>query len=193
MKTMMMIAAALAMGTTAMADDKMKKEEPKKDVKKEEPKKWEAPKPDQAIADMAKGMGGNWKCTGKAVMDASGAWVEFKGTNKMSVDLDKFWIKGEWSMDGNNKSKMKGVEYMTFDPGQKKWYRIAMDSTGGHEVAWSEGFKDGKSNWTGEMRMMGQVAKTKAVVAFDGKELKVNGEAEMGKKWMPVFEMSCKK
>jgi hypothetical protein len=184
MKTMMMIAAALALGTTAMADDK------KPEAKKEAPAPYVAPKPAQEIADMAKGMAGNWKCTSKSVVDEKGTWVDFKGTMKMAVagDLDKFWIKGEWSSEGTNKAKNKGVEYMTYDGTQKKWYRIAVDNTGGHEVSSST---DGKA-WTGEMRMGVMTVKTKATVAMD-KELKVNAEAEMGKKWVPVFEMTCKK
>jgi hypothetical protein len=183
---MITLAAALAFSTTATADDKMKKEAPKK---------WEAPKPDASIAEMAKGMAGNWKCTGKAVMDASGTWVEFKGTNKMTLDggLDKFWIKGEYASEATNKAKMKGVEYITFDATQKKWYRLMVTSDGGHEVAWSDGFKDGKSSWNGDMRMMGMTMKTKADVSFDGKELKVTAQGEMNKKWVPNFEMSCKK
>src|SRR5215212_7218252 len=106
MKTMIILAAALAFSTSATADDKMKKEEPKKA---------EAPKPDPSIAEMAKGMAGNWKCSGKAIMDASGTWVEFKGTNKMSLDgtLDKFWIKGEMASEATNKMKFKAVEYLT--------------------------------------------------------------------------------
>jgi hypothetical protein len=187
MKTTITIAAALAFTTTAMADDKMKKEAPKKEAAP----KYEAPKPATEIADMAKGMAGTWKCTSKSVVDDKGTWVDFKGTTKMTVDggLDKFWIKGEWTAEGTNKAKMKGVEYMTYDGTQKKWFRVAMDNTGGHEVSSSS---DGKA-WTGEMRMKGHTAKTKATVGFDGKELKVNAEAEMGKKWAPVFEMTCKK
>lgn len=201
MKTMMMIAAALTLTTTAMADDK-KAPEPKKapEAKKEEPKKapepkYEAPKPPQELTDMAKGMVGTWKCTGKALMDPTKGMQDFTGTNKMSLDLDKFWLKGDMTI-AMGPMKMKGTEYLTYDGAQKKWFRIAVDNMGGSETMSSDGFKDNKSSWTGDLRMGGMSAKTKTTVelANAGKELKVSSDMSMdGKKWMTGFEMSCKK
>ncbi len=209
MKQLITITAALAFAGTATADDMAKKapdmakkapdmakKEAPKDAKKDAPKdvkkdapKMEAPKPAQEVVDMAKGMSGNWNCTGKFTMDGT-KWTDFKSTAKMTTDLDKFWIKGESTMTAGP-MKMKHVEYMTYDTTQKKWFRLAVDSTGGHESMWSS---DGKA-WEGEMVGMGMSMKTKT--KFDQvspKEFKVTSEMSMdGKKFTPGFEMGCKK
>ena len=86
--------------------------------------------------------------------------------------------------------KMKGVEYVTFDAGQKKWTRFAVDSMGGHEIGTS---MDGKK-WEGEMSMMGMTMKVKTNLETSAKEFKVASEMSMdGKKWFKGFEMACKK
>lgn len=205
MKKTIILASALAITTTAFADDKKpepKKEEPKKEAKKEEPKKeepkkvdgakMEAPKPAAEFTAAAKDMVGNWSCTGKMVMDPSKPAIEFKGSNKMSLDLDKFWAKGEYSLTAKEmKGAMKGTEYITYDAAQKKWVRIALDNTGGSEVATSSDMK----SWEGEMRMMGMTMKVKTKVESSAKEMKVSSDMSMdGKKWITgAFEMTCKK
>ena len=200
MKNLTMIAVVLAFAGTATADDmakkapdakkapEPKKDEPKKDAPKKDAPKMEAPKPAQEVTDMAKGMAGNWTCSGKWSMDGT-AWTEFKGTNKMSTDLDKFWIKGDFTMIAGP-MKMKGVEYITYDGAQKKWFRVAVDSTGGHETNSSA---DGKK-WEGEMTMMGMTAKVRTTLEMGPKELKVSSEMSPdSKKWVKGFEMTCKK
>lgn len=197
MKKLITITCALAFANTATADDMAKKApEPKKevpapkDVKKEPAPKMEAPKPAQEVVDMAKGMSGSWNCSGKVVTDGKGTWMDFKSTTKMTTDLDKFWIKGEIASTAGA-MKWKSVEYMTYDAGQKKWFRLAVDSSGGHESMWSS---DGKS-WEGEMVGMGMAMKTKTKFEqVSPKEFKVASEFSMdGKKYAPGFEMGCKK
>jgi hypothetical protein len=194
----MMLAVALAFSTTAMADD-MKKPEPAKKApdtaKKEEPKapKMEAPKPAPEIAAAAKDMVGTWNCTSKMAAMGPMPAMEGKGTTKMTLDatLDKFYIKGEFSMTAGP-MKVKGVEYITYDSAMKKWFRFAVDSTGGSEWGSSPDMK----NWEGETRMMGMNMKTKGKVDATAKELKVSMESSMdgGKKWSTgAFEMTCKK
>lgn len=191
MKNLMMITAVLMFAGVATADDMAKKAP---ETKKEAPKapeapKMEAPKPSQEVTDMAKAMTGNWNCAGKWTMDGK-TWVEFKGTTKMTADLDKFWIKGE-SQSTSGAMKMKNTEYMTYDATAKKWFRLAVDSHGGHEKMWSS---DGKA-WEGEMVGMGMTMKTKTKFeTVSPKEFKVASEFSMdGKKYAPGFEMGCKK
>jgi len=188
MKTTMMIAATLALSTSALADTAAKKAPVKKDDKAPA---MVMPKPAKELADAAKGMIGNWKCTGKAVMDPGSGPQPFTGNDRMSADLDKFWVKGDFTMT-MGKMKMKGVEYITFDPAQKKWFRFAMDNMGGSETASSSDMK----SWTGEMRSMGMTMKTKTTFEMASpKEFKVSSDMSMdGKKWMSnAFEMTCKK
>ncbi len=204
MKKLITITAAFAFVGTATADDMAKKDAPKapvakdaKDAKpvakvaaKPAPPKFEAPKPPAELTEMGKLMAGNWKCSGKAMMDPAAGMIEFKGmTIKSTLDLDKFWIKNE--MTGQiGPMKMKGTEYITFDASAKKWQRVSVDNTGGWETNTST---DGKK-WDGDMRMMGMSAKTKANVEIAAKEFKVTAEMSPdGKKWMTGFEMACKK
>jgi hypothetical protein len=72
---------------------------------------------------------------------------------------------------------------------------MAVDNTGGSEWSSSDGIKDGKGTWTGEMRMMGMNLKTKTNVEMSAKELKVTSDSSLdGKKWVTgAFEMTCKK
>jgi len=195
MKKMMMIAVALAFAGTATADDMAKKApdakkapEPKKDAPKKDAPKMDAPKPAQELTDMAKVIAGTWNCTGKWSMDGT-AWTDFKGTNKFSVDFDKFWIKGDMSMTAGP-MKLKGVEYVTYDGTQKKWFRVSVDSTGGQESTSSSDAK----KWEGDVRMMGMSAKTKTTMELAAKEMKVSSEMSPdGKKWIKGLEMTCKK
>ncbi len=194
MKTLITITAALAFAGTATADDKKPETKKAPEAKKEEPKappKMEAPKPAPELEAMAKNMVGSWKCSGKA-MDMAGAAMEFKNLAlKETLDLEKFWIKGE--MTGQiGPMKVRTLDYITYDAGQKKWFRASVDNHGGHETNWSS---DGKT-WDGESSMMGMSMKSKATldVTTPGKEWKLNAQMSMdGKKWAPGFEMTCKK
>ncbi len=188
------ISAVLAFAATATAEDKKpeaKKPDAPKEAKKEAPPKVEAPKPAAELTAMAKDMVGTWKCAGKAADPASGSSIDFKDVSvKYSLDLEKFWLKGE--MKGSiGPMKVSSIDYITFDAGQKKWYRLAVDNHGGQEIVSST---DGKT-WDGEMRM-GASIKEKAVMETikPGKEWKITAQMSMdGKKWMPGFEMTCKK
>ena len=189
MKKTMILTAVLAISATATADDK------KPDAKKApDAPKMEAPKPAQELTDASKNMLGSWNCTGKfADMKDPTKSHEFKGTNKMSTDLDKFWMKGEMSMTTPDFKgvTMKMVEYITYDGAAKKWMRLAIDNMGGSEWMTSADMK----SWEGEMHMMGMTMKTKTKVEASAKELKVNSDSSMdGKKWMTdAFTMTCKK
>jgi hypothetical protein len=205
MKNLMTIAIALAFGSTvAVADshsekkkapDAAKKEEPKKDAaKKEAPKKMEAPKPPKEIEDMAKATGGNWKCTGKAAMDPADPtkWTEITGTSKSALELDKWWIKSDYVAKVSGMT-MKGTMYTTFDG--KKWYRHSMDSMGNSDTAAAPApAAGGKIIWEGESRMNGAVTKMRTTEELGAKEMKVTSEGSPdGKKWVAMFEMTCKK
>jgi hypothetical protein len=189
MKKLITISAVLAFAATATADDKKPEAKKPEAPAKDAAPKMEAPKPAPELAAMAKDMVGSWKCAGKA-SDGTNT-MDFKDMSvKYSLDLEKFWIKGE--MKGSiGPMKVTSIDYLTYDAGQKKWYRLAVDNHGGQEVVSST---DGKT-WEGEMRM-GASIKEKAVLETikPGKEWKITAQMSMdGKKWMPGFEMTCKK
>lgn len=162
-------------------------------------KKMEMPKPAPEIAEVAKGMVGTWKCTGKAAMNPADMtqMTDMKSTMTFKLDgsLDKFWITG--TMVSQGKPSFKGTIYTTYDAAAKKWYRIGVDNMGGSESNWSVGPKDGKMLWEGDMRMPGMGAmktRTTETHTKPGKEVSILGEGTMdGKTWMKGWEATCKK
>ena len=170
-------------------------------MKAPEPKAPEmaAPKAPAEVADMVKAMAGNWKCTGKGVMDpANPAMADMKGTYKATADLDKFWIKGEWTAT-MGKMKMRGFLYSTYDAAAKKWYRHSMDSMGMGGMEWSTGLpagaKEGKLTWEGESHGMGGMMKTRTTEEIAAKSQTITSEMSMdgGKKWVTGMTMTCTK
>ena len=205
MKNLFAISLALV-STVAFADthsekkDAMKKPAPPPAKIPEPPKTgMEQPKPPAEVAAMMKAQAGNWKCTGKGAMDPSKPteMTEFKGTYKAALDLDKFWIKGEWTGTAG-KLKMKGVMYVTYDPASKKWHRVMVDNWGmsGHEssAGLPAGATEGKLTWEGESRMFGQTIKGRTTEEVAAKSMKMTAEMSMdGKKWATGMEMTCTK
>jgi uncharacterized protein DUF1579 len=199
----MSLALTLGLGSVALAGDAKApatpatpattaKKEAAPAAKKPEPMK--AP---QEIADMAKSMGGSWKCTGKAAMDPANpaAMTDMKMSLKMTTDLGGWWIKN--TMDAG--AMFKGEEYITYDPTAKKFISLMRDSMGGSETKTSMGMKDNKMVWEGDARsaMPGMTAaKSRSTVDMtDAKAgVKMTGEYSMdGKTWMKAWEASCKK
>jgi len=209
MKKQIALAVSLAFVGSAMADshsekkDAMKKApEAKKDDKAikpaEPPKTMEQPKPPPEVAAMAAMMAGNWKCTGKGMMDPTKPdMTDFKGSMKAALDtsLDKFWIKGEWTGTAG-KIKMKGTMYVTYDAATKKYHRIMVDNWG--MSGWDQtaglpaGQKEGKITWEGESRMGGMTIKGRTTEEVAAKSMKMTAEMNPdGKKWVVGMEMTC--
>jgi hypothetical protein len=208
MKNKIVIAAVVALGGFAIAQPKApepKKEAPKApEAKKEapaikapEPAKMPEMKPAPEVAAMAKGMAGNWKCTGKMVMDPMKAdMTDFTGTFKAALDPTKYWVKGEWSGAGG---KMKGTMFVTYDAMSKKWFRHMMNNMGGGGMESSDGLPagatEGKMTWMGEHHGMGMQHKTRNTEEIAAKSNKMTSEMSMdgGKTWKTMMEMTCTK
>jgi hypothetical protein len=147
------------------------------------------PKPPQELLDMAKTMGGTWKCSGTIHMGPTESMaVTANITGKL--DLDKMW----WH-ESLTQTKAKGQPYhfdayMTYDTAAKKWYRVSVDNMGVVESTTSTDHM----TWTGTTMGMGQTFQTKTVATPSDKEIKLEAQMSMdGKAWMPSFEMDCKK
>ena len=201
------IAFAQPAGSGAKAPD-AKKEAPKAPAggsgsaakAPDAPKAPEMPKPPAEVADMVKAMAGNWKCTGKGMMDPANPTVmtDMKGTYKATADLDKYWVKGEWTAT-MGKMKMRGFLYTTYDAGAKKWFRHSMDSMGAGGMETSTGLpagaKEGKLTWDGDSHGMGMMMKTRTTEEIAAKSQTITSEMSMdgGKKWMTGMTMTCTK
>jgi hypothetical protein len=191
--------AVLLVSSMAFADAHSEK----KDAGKKAPPAagMEQPKPPAELAAMQKMMAGNWKCTGKGVMDPSKpeAMTEFKGTFTSALDasLDKFWIKGTWTGSAG-KLKMKGTSYTTYDATSKKWTRMMLDNWGMSGIETSSGLPAGATEgtvaWEGESRFMGAVIKGKTTEDVKAKSMSMKVEMSPdGKKWATGMEMTCTK
>jgi hypothetical protein len=188
--------AAMLVGGVALAQPKAP--EAKKDASAKAPAaKMPEMKPPAEVAAMAKMMGGNWKCTGKAMMDPSKPdMMDFTGTFKAAPTPDKWWVKGDWTAGGG---KMKGTMFVTYDAAAKKWYRHMMDNMGGGGMESSTGLPagatEGKIVWEGEEHGMGMQHKTRNTEEVSAKSNKMTSEASMdgGKTWKTVMEMTCTK
>lgn len=159
-----------------------------------------APKPAAEVAEMTKAMAGNWKCTGKVAMDPANPtnMSDTKGTYKSTADLDKFWVKGEWTSTVG-KMKSRGYVFTTYDAGAKKWFRHSMDTMGmgGMEssTGLAAGAKEGKLTWEGESHGMGMMMKTRTTEEISAKSQTMTSEMSMdgGKKWITAMTMTCTK
>lgn len=210
MKTKMIaVAMTLAFGGVALAQpgSAAKPADPKAgtpakpaDPKAGAPAPAAAPKAPTEVADMAKAMAGNWKCAGKMAMDPANPanMTDFKGTFKAALDLDKYWVKGEWTST-MGKMKSRGIMYITYDAAAKKWYRHGVDSMGMGSMEWSTGLpagaKEGKQVWEGDNHMMGMMMKGRTTEEVAAKSMTVTSEMSMdgGKKWVTGMTLTCTK
>lgn len=181
---------SLVMCASAFAGDP--KGAPAADAKKMPPADAKPPGPPQEIADMAKSMGGTWKCTGK--VDRGGTLVDLKGTIANKTDLDGFWIQTTLTATAD-KSTMHGMFMTTYDPGTKKWFRTTANGHGGHSQAW--GTAEGqKVSWEGDAHFMGKDLKVRATDDMvSAKEAHMTGDYsdDGGKTWKTDHDVTCKK
>ena len=159
-----------------------------------DPSRIEMPKAPQEVADLAKVMGGTWKCSGKAWMP-DGSEHEMAGTLTSKPHFGGFWLHDSW--DG----KMAGLPfkfdaYSTYDGQLKKWRRVAISSLGGQLVGTSDGVKDMKMDFTMEVAgMMGPMMLLEHVDLSDAKAPRLWTERTLdkGKTWQKDYELVCKK
>lgn len=154
----------------------------------------EPPKPHADLAAMAKTVIGAWKCKGDSFEMPGGAKTPVTATNKVTVELDKFWIVDNLEVKGGMPFKM--IAYTTYDSGAKKWRRVAVTNMGGYMVGTSDGMKDNKMDWnldtvgpmSGQFREHVDAGDARAGVKFWGEM-----SADKGKTWFRVYEMACTK
>lgn len=140
---------------------------------------------------MAKAAGA-WRCTGTA-MGPTGE-MKMNATLRSKLSLDKWWLQTTFTENGGGKYKFES--FTTFDGASKKWHRVMVDNMGGHEVATSDGSKDGKAQWDASARnMMGTSVGRHYEDITNPKEFKMWGEYSLdkGKTWMKAYEATCKR
>ena len=160
------------------------------------PAAMEMPKAPQELADMAKGMTGSWKCTGKALGMDMKTMTDMTGTAKPKLEFDGFWMHNVYDAK-MGKMPFHFDSFVTYDATAKTWRRVMVESGGGYAVGTSTGPKDNKMDWdlaTQEHMGAGMFRDHE-----DWSDLKVGfkawGEMSMdkGKTWTKVYEQTCKK
>jgi len=142
-------------------------------------------------------MVGNWKCDSKMHMPPDmGGEQETKSTMTIKKALDGYWLTGDWKSEKTKKMpSMKGTMIWGYDPVDKRFVEMGVDSTGAMWHGTSTGLQNDKRIWNEEGVMMGKKAKMRTTVTQKGtKEVTVVAEmeAEPGK-WVPMGEDHCKK
>ena len=146
------------------------------------------PKPPQELLDMAKNMGGTWKCTGHVNMQSGAIDVTANITGKL--DVDKMYWHESMVQTKAKGQPYKFEAYMTYDATAKKWMRTSVDNMGVIETTSSTDH----ATWTGTAMGMGGTMQVKTVVTPGDKEIKIAAQMSWdGKTWSPSFEMDCKK
>lgn len=139
------------------------------------------------LLELAKTMAGVWKCKGEA-HDGT-ALVAVTATNKVKVELDKWWIAETLEVKGG--TAIKVVSYTTYDATAKKWRRVALDNTGGQMVGTADAMAS-----TFNLDLMGGGQFREHTDPIDPKTgLHMWGEVskDKGKSWTKVYELACKK
>jgi hypothetical protein len=185
-----MITISLLLSTAALAAPDPKAGAPAVPPKAAEPAG--PPKPAQELTDMAKGMAGTWKCTGKAEM--GGVTGDIKGTITHKTDLDGFWIQSSLTATAA-KGTFHATFMTTYDPGSKRFFRQTATGHGGHGAAW--GTTEGtKTSWEGDDFFGGNSHKIRGTEEMvSPKEVHIVGEYsdDGGKTWKLDHDVTCKK
>ena len=151
------------------------------------------PKPAPEMSQLAF-FQGDWTCAGKMLetpMSPAGAMT---GTASIKTDLGGFYQT--LTMTGNmpNMPPFHGTAHTTWDPAAKQFVMFWFDSMGGWSRATSSGWKGDVLVYEGEgqmgtMPMKGRDTFTKNA---DG-SFKHTWDVDMGGKWVPMGEETCKK
>src|SRR5947209_221567 len=148
----------------------------------------EMPKPAPEMAKL-KLFDGNWSCTGSAPASPMGPAHKTQSTVIGHSGLGGFWQMGtvKEAKTAENPMAMEGMFHMTYDPANKQYVMVWVDSMGGWATSTSPGWEGDKIAWSGDGMMMGK--KTPMHDTFVKKsdtELTHSFEAQMDGKWTPM-------
>jgi hypothetical protein len=154
------------------------------------------PKPAPELAKL-NSMIGTWKCTSKMHLPPEmGGEQTGKSTMTIKKDMNGYWVVGQWKMEKTKSMpEMKGTLYWGYDPVDKKFVEVGVDSTGSLMRGTTDGPQNGTWVWDEDGTMMGKKSKTRTTVnqkSPTSTEVKTEMEAEPGK-WVPMGEDNCRK
>jgi hypothetical protein len=155
------------------------------------------PPPAPELEAFMKGFDGAWKCESKFFAGAFGPnspEVMGKSTVRFKKDLDGHFWRGEYEMKKSKTNPaMKGIFYVGYDIGAKKFVLTGLDNGGGFGTG--SGTVEGDTvTFLGETTFGGMKMKTRETMGKRGpKEGFHKIETDMGSGFTPMAEDTCKK
>jgi hypothetical protein len=154
------------------------------------PRPMPVPQPPPVPADIAKlgkAIGGTYACKGNR-MTPTGQSTPLKSSLVVKLDLSDAWIAATWT-----EGATKFVDYRTFDGVAKQWTRFQMFGDGSHAQVMSLGEKAGEWLWEGSVASSTGTVQLRHHEQWNGKDLKIWGEQQLGGTWQKSYEASCKR
>ena len=140
---------------------------------------------------------GTWHCSGKAMASPMAPEHPVEAEVKVTLSLNGMWMLAHYreKKTAQNANPIAGDEYWGYDPAEKMWDRIVVDSTGSFATCTSKGWEGGKLVWMGEGMAGGQKMKNRETFTQkSAAELGYAGEmAGADGNFAPFVELSCKK
>lgn len=153
------------------------------------------PAPPPEVTSLGGALAGTAKCTGKAFLP-DGRPIALTGTLVSKLDLERAWIRQTFTAQLGAKARFAFEAFTTFDPHDKLWHRVMVDSIG----AYFTGTSTGPANNAFDFALEGASALGPAQFrdhtdTSDAKATKWTGERSVdhGKTWLKDFELSCAK
>jgi hypothetical protein len=194
MRTLGMIAGLALLSGNAFAEDKPEAKAEKKEAAAKPPMPDTKPPAEMAKLD---NMVGTWKCEGKWHAPADqGGDMDSKSRMVIKKDLDGHWLTGVMSAEkSKNFPGMKENMTWGYDPVNKKYVEMAINSMGGMMHGSADPWDGDKSVWNTEGVMMGKAVKGRTTVTRKGdKEVSIAMEMETEPgKFAPMADTTCKK
>jgi hypothetical protein len=143
------------------------------------------------------GLNGNWQCMGKVFASSMGPEHPTEATVSVHTELGGRWQVSHYKekKTAQNQTPMEGDEYWGYDPAEKRWDRIAIDSWGGWSTGDAKDWEGNSITWMSEGMMMGSKAKYRdTFTKTSDTEIVYKGQAQASDgKWVDLWETTCKK
>jgi hypothetical protein len=206
MKTALVGALGIVLGSTAFAQEKKATTAKGPEAAPAQEKKAAAPAagapagppaPAPEFIEASKYFIGTWKCEGTQPAGPWGPGGKASTNLKFKMEMGNFFVAldGDMKLDSKPPMKMAFKGINGYDAANKKMMRMDWDSTGGMASLSSAGWEGDKMVFTGEGNMMGHQMKLRHTMTkkSDTEMTSMFEATGPDGKWMPMGEDTCKK
>jgi hypothetical protein len=151
------------------------------------------PKPAPEMSQLAY-FEGTWSCSGKSNESPFGPAGPITGAVEIRRDLGGFWQSGVVKATMPKQPPFEGRFHVTYNPGDKQFVMLWVDSVGGWSKSSTSGWKGDTLSYEGDAYMGPQTFKSRDTFTRSGAgSLKHTWEAQINGKWTPLGEETCTK